>query len=415
MRNRRAGMKAIRFNATIPRYAFAKGAGRLKKEAFYRGPLAPVFKDDVPEPELINENWVKVRTTYGGVCGSDVNMIFLEDTPYTEPYITMPYTVGHENVGRIVEAGSGVPGFEVGDRVVADPMLPCAAREIDPPCGPCGRGDFSQCLNTREGTLPPGLNLGFCEPVGGSWSEYFVAHWSQLMKVPAEMTDEQAIMIDVFSSALHPVMRNLPGAGETALVYGCGIIGMLVTASLKSLSDCRVIVIARYPFQAEIARGFGADEVIMQREVDDLYAEVAGLTDAQVLKPMIGGCYLNGGPDVIFDCVGHTATLDDSFRMTRSGGTIVMIGLVTIPKGIDWTPVWFKELTIRGTLCSSTETLDGKTQKTYEWARDLILSGKVRVDHLLSHVWELDEYISMIETATSKGNTGCIKQAFLFR
>lgn len=407
-------MKAIRFNATIPRYAYAKAAGKLKKDACYRGPLSPIYMDDVPEPELINENWVKVKTIYGGVCGSDINMVFLEDTPYSEPYITMPYTVGHENVGEIVEVGSGVTGFSVGDRVVADPMIPCAARDIEPPCGPCSRGDFSQCLNMREGTLPPGLNLGFCEPVGGSWSACFVAHHSQLMKVPDGMSDEQAIMIDVFSSALHPVMRNLPESGQTALVYGCGIIGMLATASLKALSDCRVVVIARYPFQAEIARGFGADEVIMQREVDDIYAEVARLTDAQVLKPMIGGRYLNGGPDVVFECVGHTQTLDDSFRMTKSGGRVVVIGLVTIPKGIDWTPVWFKELTIRGTLCSATETFDGRTQKTYEWASELITSGRVRVDRLLTHVWRLEQYVEMIETATSKGNTGCVKQAFKF-
>ncbi len=405
-------MKAIRFNATVFRYLFAKSAGKIKKEAFYKGPFAPVYLDDIPEPQLINERWVKIKTIYGGVCGSDINMIFLEDTPYTEPYVTMPYTIGHENVGVIVEKGSEVTEFDIGDRVVADPMLPCAARDIEPVCFSCERGDYSQCLNMREGTLPPGLNLGFCTPVGGSWSEFFVAHKSQLMRVPVGMTDEQAIMIDVFSSALHPVMRNLPEKGQTVLVYGCGIIGMLVTVSLKALSDCRVIVIARYPFQADVARGFGADEVIMQREVEDIYAAVASLTDATILKPMIGDRYLNGGPDIVFDCVGHSETVNDSLRMTKSGGKIVLIGLVTIPRGIDWTPIWFKELTIKGTLCSSTETHEGRTQKTYAWAAELIMSGKVKVDHLLTHVWRLEDYVKMIETATTKGNTGCIKQAF---
>lgn len=408
-------MKAIRFNATVPRYLFAKGAGRFKKELFYKGPLAPIFMTDVPEPQLINENWVKIETIYGGVCGSDVNMVFLEDTPYGEPYATMPYTVGHENVGTIVETGAAVQGFAVGDRVTADPMLPCAARGIDPACGPCSRGDFSQCLNMMEGDLPAGLNLGFCEPVGGSWSEYFVAHPTQLLKIPDSLTDEQAVMIDIFSSALHPVMRNLPGKDDTALVFGCGVVGMLTTACLKAMSGCRVVVIARYPFQAEVARGFGADEIIMQREVDDIHAAVAALTDAQVVKPMIGKSFLNGGPEYVFDCVGHTETVDDSLRMAKSGGTVVFIGLVTLPKGLDWTPIWFKELTVRGTLCSSTETFDGRTQKTYAWASELIDSGKVKVDHLLTHVWKLDEYVKMIETATTKGNTGCIKQAFSFK
>jgi threonine dehydrogenase-like Zn-dependent dehydrogenase len=408
-------MKAIQFNASVPRYAFTMAAGRLKREAYYRGPASTTRLVDIPEPELVNENWVKVRTTYGGVCGSDINLMFLRDTPYTEPYTTMPFTIGHENVGRVAEVGSNVEGFSAGDRVVMDPMLSCAARDIEPPCEPCGRGDYSQCQNMREGSLSPGFYAGFCGPCGGSWSEYFVAHKSQLVKVPDSITDEEALLFEAFTVPLHSVMRNLPAPGETALVYGCGAIGMLAVASLKALApECRVIVIARYPFQAEVARGYGAEEIIMQRDVDDLYAEVARLTGAQVLKPMIGDRYLNGGPDVVLDCVGSRDTLDDSLRMTTSGGRVVLIGLVNFAKGLDWTPIWFNELSVSGSLCSASDSYQGRTMKTFEWARDLIAGGKVRVEHLLTHVWKLDEYVEMIETATSKGGTGCIKQAFRF-
>jgi len=409
-------MKAIRFNASIPRYASTMALGRIKKDAFYRGPLATTYMEDIPEPTLINENWVKIRTIYGGVCGSDINLIFLKETPYTEPFATMPFTLGHENVGRIVEVGCNVGGFFLGDRVVMDPMLACAARDIDPPCENCSRGDFSQCLNLREGTLPPGFYSGLGGIPGGSWSEYFLAHQSQLVTIPETMSDEQALMLEALSICVHSVMRNVPENGQTAVVYGCGVIGMLTIASLKALApDCRLVVIARYPFQAEVARDFGAEEIIMQREVEDLYGEVARLTGAHVLKPMIGGKHLNGGPDITFDCVGHKETMDGAFRMTRSGGKVVMIGAIGIANGVDWTPVWFKELTIRGTLCSSTDTFEGKTLRTFEWARDLICGGQINVDHLLTHVWELDRYVQMIETATSKGSSGCIKQAFKFR
>jgi threonine dehydrogenase-like Zn-dependent dehydrogenase len=406
-------MKAIRFNASIPRYAATVALGRIKKDAYYKGPLATTYMDDVPEPALVNDDWVKIQTIYGGVCGSDLNLIFLLNTTYSEPFVTMPFTPGHENVGRIVEVGKNVRGFSEGDRVVVDPMLPCPARDIDPMCGPCSRGDFSQCLNLREGSLPPGFYTGLGSPVGGSWSEYFVAHKSQLFSVPDAMTDEQALMLEALSICMHAVIRNLPDESQTVLVYGCGIIGMLIVASLKALVPaCRVIAVARYPFQAQVVRGFGADEVIMQREVDDIYTAVAGLTGAQVLKPMIGGRYLNGGPDTVFDCVGHRDTIDNSFRMTRSGGRVVMIGAAGVVGGIDWTPVWFKELTIRGTLCSSTDTFEGETKRTFEWSRDMISSGRIDVDQLLTHVWKLDRFTDMIETATSKGDNGCIKQAF---
>ena len=406
-------MKAIRFNASIPRYVITKAAGRLKESAYYSGPFSTTCMDDIGEPQLAGDDWVKIETIYGGVCGSDINLVFLRSTPYTEPYVTMPFTVGHENVGRIAEIGKAVKGFKTGDRVVVDPMLPCAARGIADACGPCQNGDFSQCLNLMEGAIAPGFYTGFGSPAGGSWSAYFLAHQSQLFKVPDEMTDEQALMLEALSICMHAVMRNLPAEGETALVYGCGIIGMLVTAALKALApESRVVVVARYPFQAQVARGFAADEVIMQRDVGDLLTEVARLTDAQVLKPMIGGKCLNGGPDVVFDCVGHRDTIDNSFRMTKSGGTVVMIGAAGVVDGIDWTPVWFKELTVKGTLCSSTDTYKGETKRTFEWARDMIASGKIEVDHLLTHVWRLEQFVEMIETATTKGDTGCIKQAF---
>ena len=408
-------MKAIRWNYSKPRYAFTYALGRIKKDAYYSGPLATTCLADVPAPELVNENWVKIKTIYGGVCGSDMAMVFLDEARYNEPFIGIPLILGHENVGRIVEVGANVEGFAVGDRVVVDPMLPCAARDIDPPCGSCGRGDFSQCLDMREGTLPPGFYTGWCGRVGGSWAEYFIAHNSQLFKVPDGMTDEQALMLEGLAICVHAVMRNLPEAGQTALVYGCGVVGMLTIASLKALvPGCRVIVIARYPFQAEVARGFGADEVIMQREVKDLYGEMARLTDAQILKPTIGGRYLNGGPDLVFDCIGHRDTVDGALRMTKSGGKVILIGLIKVPRGIDWTPIWFKELTVRGTLCSSTDTYEGKTKRSFEWALELVNDGKIKVDHLLTHVWELEEYVKMIETATGKGDTSCIKQAFKF-
>jgi threonine dehydrogenase-like Zn-dependent dehydrogenase len=408
-------MKAIRWKFSQARYGLTYAMGRIKREAYYSGPFALTQLEDVPEPELVNENWVKIKTTYGGVCGSDMAMVFLDEARYNEPFVGYPMTLGHENVGRIVEVGDNVEGFSVGDRVVVDPMLPCAARDIDPPCVPCARGDFSQCLNMREGTLPPGFYTGWCGRVGGSWSECFIAHKSQLFKVPDGMTDEQALMLEGLAICVHAVMRNMPEGGQTVLVYGCGVIGMLITASLKALAPgCRVVVIARYPFQAEVARGYGADVVIMQREVKDLYGEVARITDAQVLKPLIGKRYLNGGPDLVFDCIGHRDTVDDALRMTRSGGTVVLVGLIKVPRGIDWTPIWFKELTVRGTLCSSTDTYQGETKRSFEWAVDLINDGKIKVDHLLTHVWELDEFAKMIETTESKGATSSIKQAFKF-
>lgn len=409
-------MRAVRFNATIPRYVFTLAASRAWKNAYTKGPLCTTRLEDVPVPELPNEEWVRVRTVYGGVCGSDLNLIYLKNSTYSEPYTTMPITLGHENVGVIDKVGRRVEGYSVGDRVVVDPMMPCEARGIDPPCDRCAERDYSQCLNTRQGSIPPGFYMGFSAAAGGSWAESFLAHKSQLMRVPDAMSDEEAVLLEPLTIPLHAVMRNLPAPGDTVLVYGCGIIGMLSVASLKALvPECRVIAVARYGFQADIARGYGVDEVIMQRDVDDLYAEVARLTGAQVLKPTIGRGFLNGGPAMSLECVGSPDVLDDCLRMTRPGGTLVIVGAVGLAPGIDWTPIWFKELKVTGTLCSAADTFDGRTMKTFEWALDLVTSGKVKLDHLLTHVWDLEEYEAMLETARTKGDTGCVKQAFRFK
>ncbi len=113
-------MDAIRFNLTIPRYLAAITLGKYFPSILWNGLTCTSFQD-VPEPELLGPDWVKIRTRYGGICGSDLSAINLTASPYYEPFSSSPFTFGHENIGHLIEIGNTVEGWEIGERVVVEP------------------------------------------------------------------------------------------------------------------------------------------------------------------------------------------------------------------------------------------------------------------------------------------------------
>ena len=160
-------MKAVQLIVSIPRYLLTKAVGVVYPPVFW-GPLAMLRYHEVSEPALHDPQWVRIRTRYGGICGSDMRTIFLKDSLALTAFVYTPVTLGHENVGIIAEAGDQVEGFAPGDRVVADPLLPCATRGIEERCEFCQQGEFSLCQNFAEGNLAPGLSIGACHDTGGS-------------------------------------------------------------------------------------------------------------------------------------------------------------------------------------------------------------------------------------------------------
>ena len=163
------------------------------------------------------------------------------------------------------------------------------------------------------------------------------------------MSFEEAALIDAFCSALHPVMRNYPKDDDTCLVMGAGVIGLSVVAGLRALgSSTKIVVVAKYPHQAELAASYGADKVVCLKEENDYFQALAGTLDGELLKPIIGKRIIEGGADVVFECVGSTTSIDDSLRFARAGGKMVLVGLASFPKGVDWTPIWLHEVMVKG-------------------------------------------------------------------
>ncbi|WP_324716888.1 alcohol dehydrogenase catalytic domain-containing protein [Carboxydochorda subterranea] len=407
-------MKAVQFHTTIPRFVVGKLAGAVARSAYTTRGVGSTRLVDVPVPELPGPRWALIRTRMGGICGSDLHTIFLESSPSTSPFASFPFTFGHENVGVVERAGPEVRGAAPGQRVVVDPVLGCEVRGIEPPCPACRRGDYQLCERFTDGALSPGMLTGTCRDTGGSWGEYFLAHDSQLIPVPDSLSDEAALMAEPFAVALHPVLRFPARSGETVLVIGAGTVGLAVVAALRATgSPGRVVVAARHAHQAEAARRLGADLVVTARG-PRLYPALAEALGARLLRPIIGKPVPVGGADLTFECVGTGPSIDDALRFTRAGGRVVLVGLASTPRNVDWSPIWLKELQVQGTFCYGVERLPGGRRiRTMAYALELMEQGKADLGSLVTHRFPLESWREAIQAAARKGPSGAVKVALV--
>ena len=407
-------MKGIVFDASVSKYLMTLALGSINKD-FCHSRLSCLSLRDIPPPVFPDENWVKIRTIYGGICGSDLNMIYLHDSPSTSPFVSFPFVIGHENLGTIVEKGKNAHDFEIGDRVVADPLLSCNVRGIKNPCSNCMEGHYSLCENITKGMLSSGISTGFCRDTGGSWGEYYIAHQSQIHKVNDCISNEEAILVDPICSALHPVLNNFPGNNEKVLVVGSGIIGLLIIACIRALnSECDITLTARHSFQGEWGCKLGADRVVYTKG-SDYFEEFKTITHGELYNPIVGKRFMLGGFDKVFDCAGTASSLDESLKFTRAKGTMVLVGLASYPKKVDWTPIWFKELNVTGSMYYGTEQLpNGERAAAYNIALELLKNKKLDVSKMITHTFSIDDYRQAIRTASNKKKFQSLKVVFSF-
>jgi L-iditol 2-dehydrogenase len=406
-------MNSIQFDYSVPRYVLSKMMGKFSKSFYWDSRFSCIRLRRVEVPKLPNDEWVKVKVKYGGICGSDLNLILLNDSPATSPFASFPFTIGHEVVGTIEEVGSKVENIHAGDRVVIDPILSCITRGIADPCPNCRQGDYSLCHFMTEGEISPGMLIGTCRDTGGSWGPYLVAHKIQVLKLPDHVNDLNGVLVEPFSCALHAVLRNRPKKDDTVLVIGAGAIGICVVAAIRALEiPCRLVVLAKHAFQAQLASHYGADEIIYLTKNKDHIYQTAKSLHASVLEPLFGDPVIQGGADLIFECVGNKQSINDALRFARHGGKVVLLGLAGIIDGVDWTTVWLNELDIKGSFAYSTDEYQGKKMRTLQIAIELMRNEKVDLSPLVTHRFPLENYREALQTVVNKGKGSIMKVVF---
>jgi threonine dehydrogenase-like Zn-dependent dehydrogenase len=361
----------------------------------YTSGAAPLALSDIAEPKLPTPQWVRVAPRLAGICGSDLSTICAKGTPYLAPLTSMPFVMGHEVVGTITEIGRDVTDLRLGDRVVLHPALGCQARGIRPMCDACAGHRDALCRNVTRGDVPAGIQTGFCHGVGGGFGESFVAHASQVYRVPNDLDDRAAALAEK----------------DTALVIGCGAIGLLTIAALRATGcSARIVAVAKYDHQREHARRLGANEFLDTRgSTMDRYRAWARVLDAEVFKPELGKPTVIGGATAVFDCVASSQSIDDGIRFTRSGGTFVLIGMPGMPRGVDWTPMWFKELTVHAAYAYGPERTSGGQRETFDWAIELVHAQAEKLTPLVGEPFALSDYRGAIESALNTGRSGTAK------
>ncbi len=408
-------MKALRFHANVPRYLTTKLLGRITKRA-YLSFFPPTRLDDIPEPE-VQDGWVKIKTTYAGICGSDVNTILLQESPLLEPLCSFPAVLGHENVGIVAEIGPNVHEINVGDRVVLDPILSCQTRGIEPICQNCENGDTMRCDNFDTGDLNPAFDTGWCHDTGGAFSRYYLAHKTQVYKVPDIVPDDNAVLVEPFTIGIHAVLRHFPKPDETVIIMGTGVIGLMVIIALRALgSKAKIIALDKSEYQGRLAiEKAGADIFIQVRK--GYYQEIAEQFKARKYKPILEKKELlvGGGADIIFECVGILNTIDDALRFTKAGGQMILIGNPH-KINVDWSLIWSRELRVLGSFASSMETdVSGSIKHAFEIALDLLASGKVDFSWMVTHKFSFPkEYKKAFKFSMNKGKYKVVKAVFAF-
>jgi threonine dehydrogenase-like Zn-dependent dehydrogenase len=409
-------MKAIVFHYSLPRFAFAYLLGVITPRA-YLGALGPLALEEIPEPELPGDDWAVVRTRLCGICGSDLKEVFLEgsfDNPLTA-LLSFPAVLGHEVVGTIERVGPRVTGRRVGERVVLNPWLSCEPRGITPPCDACARGQYFSCRHFTDGRLPPGIHMGNCRGAPGGYAPFLAAHQSQLFSIPDSVSFEQAVLADPFSVSLHAILKSPPGEGELALVYGCGTLGLLSIIILRALFPAtRIIAIARYPHQEELARELGAGLVIRPRDQVEIIETIAGTVGAPVLRPLKGKPWLLRGVDVIYDTIGSPESFEIGVRVARPKATIVVTG-VDKPARFEWTPLYFKEIALVGSNAFGVENFEGASLHAMEIYLQLLAQKRLDTARLITHRFRLDQYQDAFVVGRQKHRHRTVKVVFDFQ
>ena len=404
-------MDALQFSFSIPRFLALKTLAPVHNKAFYRGKLATIKLVNIPEPQLPNNSWVKIQIKYCGFCGSDMNLIFLRDSPSASPFSSFPCILGHEFCGVIVEKGSDVRGFEEGDLVAVAPHLGCEPRQVSPMCPSCRAGRPGNCENFTKGILAPGMFTGICRDISGGFAPYAVAHQSQLFKLPDGLSPRLGALTEPLAVAVQAVLDNPPGDKDKVLVIGGGVIGQMIVWTMRAMGmECDISVSDPFSFAQDMVKRAGADHIIKD---GDLFAATARIADAERYTPVMGQDICMGGFTKIFDCVGNSATINVAMRCLASRGNLSVVGIGDDVK-LDLTPLWLKLQNIKGVFAYGYNMVNGKGEHAFATAMNLALENSEFLESMITHTFSLGQYKDLIQTNLDKGKTRAVKTMFAF-
>jgi threonine 3-dehydrogenase len=273
-----------------------------------------IWMQDVPEPK-VGHNDVLIKVRRSAICGTDMH-IYNWDA-WAQKSVPVPMAIGHEYSGEIVEIGSEVYGFKVGDRVSGEGHITCGH------CRNCRAGRRHLCRNTA--------GVGVNRP--GAFAEYLKIPAANVFALPAAIDDEIASILDPLGNATHTALA-FDLVGEDVLITGAGPIGIMAVAIARHCGARHVVITDVNDYRLQLAAKMGASRALNVGRVS--------LDDA------IRDLGMEEGFDVGFEMSGNPGAFREMLRTMNHGGRISMLGIPSGDTAIDWNQVIFKGLIIKG-------------------------------------------------------------------
>jgi L-iditol 2-dehydrogenase len=307
---------------------------------------------DVPEPSIKEETDVLLRIEKVGICGSDVH--YYETGRIGSQIVEYPFIIGHECSATVKAIGSAVTGVKVGDQVVVDPAVSCHK------CSQCRQGRENTCHNVRF--------LGAPGEGGGCLCEYLVTPQECCFPTNGAITLEQAALCEPLSIGAYAVKRaHLPKDADVAIL-GAGPIGLSCLLNVNAENAKACYMTEKIDERVEGAKQGGATWVGNPNDQDIV---------KEILKRQPAGM------DVVFECAGQQETIDQALELLEPGGKFVLIGSPRTDRvSFDIDRIRRKEITIVNIR---------RQNKCTQGAIDLIASGKINVDFMITHRFPLEE------------------------
>lgn len=311
---------------------------------------------DFPEPEPAAGRAV-VEISYCGICGTDLHAYHGGD-PYN------PAICGHEWAGTITAlgaapSGGAVEGLHEGDRVGIGVAPSCGA------CAECRSGDAAHCMNTMMGML----GIGPMAAKHGGFASAISIEAARLYPLRPGISDVSGAILEPATVAIHALRRTPLRLGDSVVVLGAGPIGLLILQCARSAGAGCVAVVEPEPSRAALASRLGATAVI------DPKTDVVEERIQAICGPL--------GADVVFECAGIPATIDQSASLVRRGGVVSLVGLSAVPAEISPGTWLAREVRLVASL--------GYLHEEFDMAMQLVEDGRLQLEPMHSGTVGLSE------------------------
>ncbi len=319
--------------------------------------------EEVPVPSIgINDVLIEVLRT--GICGTDLHIYDWDS--WAQKTIPVPMVVGHEFVGRIVEVGSNVHDFGLGDIVSGEGHVVCGR------CRNCLAGRRHLCKATK--------GVGVNRP--GAFAEYLSLPMTNVWHHEGDIARDIQSIFDPLGNAVHTALQ-FPVLGEDVLITGAGPIGIMAAAVVKHAGARNIVVTDVNPYRLDLAKKMGATEVVDVR-----------VRDIPSVQKDLG---MKEGFDVGLEMSGNPHAFRDMLANMCHGGKIAMLGIPSRELAIDWNTVIFNMLTIKG--------IYGREMYETWYQMSVLVNSGLDISPVITHSFHYTDFEKGFE-AMHTGNCG---------